>query len=102
MKVFLSPIAERKIQLLIDYLEQEWSRRSREDFLSILQKRLKQISKQPQSCIKSDQFPNLCKCVVTHQTTLFYRIKSNEIEIVTVIDNRQDPEKIVRELGKLF
>jgi plasmid stabilization system protein ParE len=102
MKVFLSPIAERKIQLLLDYLEQEWSRRSREDFLSILQKRLKQISKQPQSCVKSDQFPNLYKCVVTHQTTLFYRIKLNEIEVVTVIDNRQDPEKIVRELGKLF
>jgi len=75
MKVYLSPISEKKIRLILDYLEQEWSRRSREDFLSILHKRLKQISKQPQSCVKSDQFPNLYKCVVTPQSTLFYRIK---------------------------
>jgi len=38
--------------------------------------------------------------MVTHQTTLFYRIKINEIEVVTVIDNRQDPEKTTGELER--
>ena len=100
MKVFLSPIAEKKIQLLLEYLEQEWSRRSREDFLLKFRKRLNHISKHPKSCVKSNQFPNLYKCVVTQQTTLFYRIKLDEIEVVTMIDNRQDPEKISGELEK--
>ena len=65
MKVFLSPLAENKIQLLLDYLEQEWSIKTREDFLSKLIKKINQISKQPKSCIKSKDFPNLYKCIVT-------------------------------------
>jgi len=40
MKVFLSPLAERKIQIVLDYIEQEWSVKRREDFLSKLTKKL--------------------------------------------------------------
>jgi hypothetical protein len=40
MKVFLSPIAERKIQLLFEFLENEWSVKTREEFLSKLSKKI--------------------------------------------------------------
>ena len=102
MKVFLSPLAEKKIQLLLEYLEQEWSIKTREDFLSNLIKKFEQISNHPHSCIKSNEYPNLHKCFVTKQTSFFYRIKSNEIEVITLIDNRQNPEKIGEEIKKLF
>jgi plasmid stabilization system protein ParE len=102
MKVFLSPLAEKKIQLLLEYLEQEWSLRSRNEFLSKLTNKFDQISMQPESCIKSKSFPNLYKCVVSKQTSFFYRIKSNEIEVITLIDNRQDPEKTRKEIDKQF
>jgi plasmid stabilization system protein ParE len=71
MKVFLSPIAERKIQLLLEYLGNNWSKKVRRDFLLKLDRKIKQISNQPESCIKSKEFPNLYKCMVTHQTSLF-------------------------------
>ena len=102
MKVFLSPLAEKKIQLTLDYIEQEWSIKSREEFISKLIKKIEQISKQPKSCIKSKDFSNLYKCIVTRQTSFYYRIKSNEIEIITLIDNRQDPKKIREEIKKHF
>jgi len=102
MKVFLSPLAEKKIQLILDYLEQEWSIKNREEFLSKLIKKIDQISNQPKSCIKSKDFPDLYKCIVTKQTSFYYRIKSNEIEVITLIDNRQDPKKIREEIKKHF
>lgn len=102
MKVFLSPLAEKKIQLLLEYLEKEWSLNSREDFLSQLVKKFDLISQQPKNCIESKDFPNLYKCIVTKQTSFFYRIKSDEIEVITLVDNRQDPEKIEEEIRKHF
>jgi plasmid stabilization system protein ParE len=102
MKVFLSPVAEVKIQLLLDYLEREWSLQVRKNFLLKLSKKLKQISKQPYSCIKSKEFPNLYKCIVTRQTSFFYRININEIEVITLIDNRHDPAIIDNEIKKHF
>ena len=102
MKVFLSPLAEKKTQLLLNYLEQEWSIKVRDEFLSKLKKKINQISRQPRSCIKSKDFHNLYKCIVSKQTSFFYRIKSNEIEIITLIDNRQEPDKIKNEIKKHF
>jgi plasmid stabilization system protein ParE len=102
MKVFLSPLAEKKLQLLLEYLEKEWAKRGREEFLAKLIIKFDQISTHPQSCIKSKDFPELYKCIVTKQTSFFYRIKSDEIEVITVIDNRQDPEKTREEIKKHF
>lgn len=65
--VFLSPIAEKKLILLLEYLEIEWGVKSKKDYLK--------------------------------QSAFFYRI--NKIEIITIIDNRQNPEIIKKELRKL-
>jgi len=55
---------------------------------------------QPDSCPKSSEFDNLYKCVVTKQTTFYYRIleEKNEIEIITVFDTRQNPDKLKEDL----
>jgi plasmid stabilization system protein ParE len=102
MKVFLSPLAEKKTLLLLEYIEQEWSKRSKDEFLSKLKGKFDQISKHPYSCVKSKFSPKLYKCIVTKQTSFYYRIVSDEIEIITLIDNRQDPEKTFAEIRKFF
>ena len=98
MRIFLSPIAERKLELLLEYLETNWSRKTRDNFLSKLLKSFKQVSNHPNSCPESLEFANLFKCIVTKQTAFYYRIKSNEIEVITITDNRQDPDKIFEEI----
>ena len=42
------------------------------------------------------------KIVVTKQTSYFYQIKESRIEIVDLIDNRQDPDRIYDEMNKKF
>jgi len=98
MRVFLSPLAERKLMLLLDYLTENWSLGVKNEFLSELKRSIKQIELHPRSCQESIEMPNLYRCVVTKQTSFYYRINAEDIEIVTVIDNRQNPNNLIEEI----
>lgn len=102
MKVILSPLAKLKLNLLLQYLEEEWDVQSRKKFLSKLKSSVNSISLFPESNPKSEKYNGLYKKVVTNQTSLYYRILDDEIQIITVIDNRQDPENIFKEINKFF
>jgi plasmid stabilization system protein ParE len=103
MKVYLSPLAEKKTQLLLKFLETEWSTKSKDEFVSKLLNKFSQISNQPKNCPESKAFSGLYKCIVTKQTSFFfYRIKADEIEVITVTDNRQEPEIIQQEIKEHF
>lgn len=71
MNVFLSELAERKLLKLSEYLLENWNLKTRDEFISKLSEKIKQISIQPDSCSKSSEFKNLYKCVVTKQTSFY-------------------------------
>ncbi len=81
---------------------ENWNHKVKMDFLAKLTDTIKQISIQPESCPKSNEFGGMYKCVVTKQTTFFYQInfQTQEIEIITIFDTRQDPKKINKQLRK--
>ena len=101
MKVFLSELAESKLLKLSEYLIEKWSLKTRDEFISKLSEKIKQISIQPDSCPQSSEFGNLYKCVVTKQTTFYYRVlkEQEEIEIITIFDTRQDPDKLKKDIN---
>lgn len=100
MKVFLSELAELKILKLPDYLLETWNVKTRDKFIAKLTEKITQISSQPTSCPKSNEFRGLYKCVVTKQTSFYYQIlsQSDEIEIITVFDTRQNPDKLIKDI----
>ncbi len=100
MKVFLSELAETKLLKLSKYLLENWDLRTRDKFIRKLTEKIKQISIHPNSCPKSLEFDNLYRCVVTKQTTFFYRInvKKKEIEIITIFDTRQSFDKLQKDI----
>jgi plasmid stabilization system protein ParE len=100
MKVFLSELAENKLLKLIDFLLENWSLKVRNDFIKKLTSKVVQISDQPESCQQSSEFKGLYKCIVTKQTTIYYRINfgKKEIEIITVFDTRQNPDKLEKDI----
>lgn len=101
MKVFLSELAESKLLKLSEYLLENWNLKTRDSFILKLTEKIKQISIQPDSCPKSSKFDNLYKCVVTKQTTFYYRVlaEQKEIEIVTIFDTRQHPDKLKKDIN---
>lgn len=101
MKVFLSELAESKLLKLNDYLIENWGVKARDQFFQKFDKKMSQIASQPNSCPQSTEMMGLYKCVVTKQSTCFYRIfpETDEIEIVTVFDTRQHPNTLKTDLN---
>ncbi|MFD0796377.1 type II toxin-antitoxin system RelE/ParE family toxin [Maribacter chungangensis] len=98
---FLSESAAYKLKKLTEYLLDEWGYKVKKDFLTKFTSKIEHISVHPVSCQKSIQFGGIYKCVVTKQTTFFYRVNfaQKEIEIITLFDTRQDPDKLLQQLG---
>jgi hypothetical protein len=52
------------------------------------------IRKNPDSFEHSKFAKGLHRCVVTKQTSLFYKFDKRNIYIVSLFDNRQNPERL--------
>jgi len=91
MPVYLSQNAYDQLQNIIFYLENNWSIKVRDNFLSKLDAIIETIATFPYSFPESNKILGLRKCVVSKQVTAFYRVDEvrKEIEIIAVIDNRQ-------------
>ena len=97
-KVVLSKKAEYKLEKLLIYLVENWSEKVKRDFVKELDRSIAVIKVYPKGFTESKKEPGLRKCVVTKQTTLYFRFDSKKIYIVTIFDNRQDPKKLMNDL----
>ncbi|MDP2061214.1 MAG: type II toxin-antitoxin system RelE/ParE family toxin [Flavobacteriaceae bacterium] len=96
-EIRLSKRAIRKLNSLLVYLEEEWSTKVKHEFILKLDKSLKQIQKLPDSFPESEKIRGLRKCVVTKQTTVFYKYSETTIDVITIFDNRQNPKSLKKE-----
>ena len=96
--VKISKTAEKKISKLLDYLLENWSLKVKSDFVKKLDRSIDLIKSDPHIFPESDKIPGLHKCVITKQTTLYYRFNSKTIFLVTIFDNRQKPSKLKKEV----
>uniref|UniRef100_Q3ARR2 Plasmid stabilization system n=1 Tax=Chlorobium chlorochromatii (strain CaD3) TaxID=340177 RepID=Q3ARR2_CHLCH len=96
-KIILSKRASKRLEKLLEYLEFEWSFKVKNDFIKQLDKSLKRIQKYPESCEQTRFVKGLHMLVVTKQTSLFYQFDSETITIVTLFDNRMNPDTLKKE-----
>jgi len=89
MTIYFSKEAEVQLEELIAYLSDAWSQRVKTDFLALLSDKLERIGQMPELYRKSEKRPGLRKCVINPQTILFYRIGSNDIEVVAILSSRR-------------
>lgn len=97
-KVVISKTAEKKLDKLFEYLITEWSVKVKTDFVEKLDSSIEIIKNQPEIFPESKKGKSLRKCVITKQTTLYYRYNSKRINIVTLFDTRQNPNKLDQEI----
>ena len=96
--VIISKTAENKLNKLFYYLLTNWNEKVKNDFIKKLDKSIYTIQLNPESFPLSNRNQGLYKCVITKQTTLFYRFNSKNIIIVTIFDTRQNPDKLKKDL----
>ena len=87
------PEAEFTYALVLDYLEENWTRKEVLNFIDRTEEVVAYIAKRPKQYVYSRK-KEAYRAVVTRHTSLFYRIKSDEVELLVFWDNRQNPEKL--------
>ena len=93
-KLIWSGEALNNLKGIIDYLENRWTKKEIEKFAQLLDKQLKLLEENPFLFAESNKSNGLRKSVLSRQTTIYYRIINYEIRIITLFDNRQDPNKL--------
>jgi len=93
-KLIWSDEALFNLKGIIDYLENRWTKREIKRFALLLDRQLKLINDNPFLFAESDKSNGLRKSVLSRQTTIYYRIVDYEIHIMTLFDNRQNPNKL--------
>lgn len=93
-QIVLSSRAKLRLQALLNYLETEWSQKVKSDFIKKLDRSINQIANHPLSGKEASKKKGVYQIIVTKQTSLFYRVKENEIQIITLEDNRMNPNKL--------
>jgi plasmid stabilization system protein ParE len=88
-----SPRARQDYLKLLDYLAEKWGNKTIHKFNSRLQSILKLISERPDLYPASVKRKEVRRCVISKQTSLYYQIKKDKIELITMFDNRQNPTK---------
>ncbi len=96
MKISWTPIARKTYFNVLDHLEEAWTEREIQNFISEVDKLLAQIAKNPEMFQESRKKKNIRKGFITKYNTLYYRVKprKKELELLTFWDNRQNPEKL--------
>jgi len=97
-KVIISKTAEKKLNSLFEYLTENWSFKIKSNFVKKLDDNIDIIKLEPETFPESQKDRGLRKCVITKQTTLYYRFDSKHIKIVTIFDTRQNPNKLKKDL----
>lgn len=96
-KVIISKRASLKLTQLLDYLREEWSDKVRNEFIEKLNRVILIIRKNPEGFEHSKFVKGLHRCVVTKQTSLFYKFDKRNIYIVSLFDNRRNPQRLSKE-----
>jgi plasmid stabilization system protein ParE len=86
--------AQSRLNAVFDYLESHWTPHEVKKFATHLENALSFIVKFPFIYPASPQNNIVRRCVLTKQTSLYYTVKDSKILIVTLFDNRQNPEKL--------
>ena len=92
-RVLWTDHAVQELQQTIDYLEKNWTEKEIKKFVSKLDHTVSLISKTPEIFPQSFEKKNIRKAVVEKYNNLYYRIHSDQIEILSLFSNRQDPSK---------
>jgi plasmid stabilization system protein ParE len=88
--------AERNLNAIFDYLETTWSKREISNFAKKLESNLQLISSLPTAFPYYSKEKNIRRCVLSPQTTIYYSEVpiENKIVIITLFDNRQNPDNL--------
>jgi|UPI00059197AB plasmid stabilization system protein ParE len=94
LPVTWAPSAKDEFAELLQYVEQQFGLDAALELLDTTEKLLEEIGAFPGMFPASAKRKDIRKAVVNKQTSLFYRISKDQVQILFVWDNRQNPDNL--------
>jgi plasmid stabilization system protein ParE len=94
VKIIWSERALAEYEDLVDYLWEEWGEQITMRVLNSLDAAITKIKNHPEHYPVVIKIKLIRRHVFSPQTSIFYRVKNEDIEIVSLFDNRQNPDKL--------
>lgn len=93
-KIIWTDEALDNLSNIIEYLEYRWTKREIQNFVKLLDRQIIRIQINPELFQTSFSSSLLRRSVLTKQITIYYSIDKNEVRIVSLFDNRQNPKRL--------
>ena len=94
--VLLTSNAKNDLDFVTLYLFENWSLTVLKNFLALYEAKIRIIAEHPTRYPFIHQASGLRKAVLTKHNIILYREKPEHIEIISLFDTRQDPERVNR------
>jgi plasmid stabilization system protein ParE len=85
--------ALKELEDTISYLEENWTDKELQNLAIKMEETLLLISHNPNLFQFSEVKKDIRRVVILTYNTLYYRVKNNQIEIISLFSNRQNPKK---------
>lgn len=92
-KVIVKKQFSVKLAKVLLYLENEWSAKVAQDFLSKVDRRVKLLEIQPYIGRLSSKMNTARGLLITRHNKLYYKIEDTTVVIVDMFDTRMNPKK---------
>ena len=89
-----SPTAQRSYYQVLEYLNENWTKKELSGFINRTEEAIGHICDNPLLYPYSKE-SDTHKCVVVKQVSLLYRKQTSVIELLVFWDSRQDPAKLL-------
>ncbi len=93
-KLLWTENALQELKSIIAYLENNWTKKEIRKFSKRINKLLNLIQINPELFPKTNIKKNIRKSILSKQNTIYYKFEDGIIYILSVFDNRQDPDKL--------
>lgn len=91
MDIYFTPLAQERLDTIVEYLSITWGESVKSKFLSEFMRCLRLISINQILFPLFEEYEDVRRCLVTSYNTIYYRVKNSQIQILTIWDNRMDP-----------
>jgi plasmid stabilization system protein ParE len=89
------PRAEKRFDEIINYIKANWSENNAKNFVQYTNQTINLILLNPLLFQESSK-KGIREALITKHNLLIYKVKKDEIQLLTFFDNRQNPKKKFR------
>ena len=93
VKLVFSPLARDDLRATFQYGCLHWGRLRSQRYMEHIKEQIQYLTKHPELGVSREEIMEGVRSLSIDSHVIFYRCKSNQIEIIRLLHGRQDPQR---------